>query len=103
VTLPLVESITLKVHNLNMVPDYETLMLPILKILADGETWRTREIVLRVGEEFQLSEDEMREMIPNGRARLIQNRVGWASTYLRKAGLIQSVRHGHNRQPRHPG
>ena len=80
-----------------MVPDYETLMLPILRILADGKTWRTREIVLRVGEEFQLSEDEMREMIPSGRARLIQNRVGWANTYLRKAGLIESVRHGHNR------
>ena len=38
-----------------MVPGYETLMLPVLKILADGETWRTADIVARVGEEFELS------------------------------------------------
>ncbi|MFP4210986.1 MAG: restriction endonuclease [Alkalispirochaeta sp.] len=80
-----------------MIPDYETLMLPILKALSDGQTWRTREIVARMGEDFELSEDEMREMIPSGRAKLIQNRVGWACTYLRKAGLIESVRRGHNR------
>ncbi len=79
-----------------MIPDYETLMLPILNALSDGQTWRTREIVARMGEEFELSEDEMREMIPSGRAKLIQNRVGWACTYLRKAGLIESVRRGHN-------
>jgi restriction system protein len=80
-----------------VIPDYETLMLPILKALSDGQTWRTREIVARMGEDFELSEDEMREMIPSGRAKLIQNRVGWACTYLRKAGLIESVRRGHNR------
>ncbi len=80
-----------------MVPDYETLMLPVLKILADGETWRTADIVARVGEEFELSDDDMREKIPSGRAKLIQNRVGWACTYLRKAGLIESVGRGYNR------
>jgi restriction system protein len=80
-----------------VIPDYETLMLPILTAISDGQTWRTREIVARMGEEFELSEDEMREMIPSGRAKLIQNRVGWACTYLRKAGLIESVRRGHNR------
>ncbi|MEX2444153.1 MAG: restriction endonuclease [Alkalispirochaeta sp.] len=80
-----------------MIPDYETLMLPILKALSNGETWRTREIVARMGQEFELSDEEMREMIPSGRAKLIQNRVGWACTYLRKAGLIESVRRGHNR------
>lgn len=80
-----------------MIPDYETLMLPILKTLGDGNTWRTREIVARMGEEFNLSEEELRAMIPSGRAKLIQNRVGWACTYLRKAGLIESVRRGHNR------
>jgi restriction system protein len=71
-----------------VIPDYETLMLPILKNLSDGKTWRTREIVARMGEEFDLSKDEMREMIPSGRAKLIQNRVGWACTYLRKGGLM---------------
>jgi restriction system protein len=65
-----------------VIPDYETLMLPILKALSDGQTWRTREIVARMGEDFELSEDEMREMIPSGRAKLIQNRVGWACTAL---------------------
>ncbi len=80
-----------------MVPDYETLMLPVLRNLADGETWRTADIVARIGEEFELSDDDMREKIPSGRAKLIQNRVGWACTYLRKAGLIESVRRGYNR------
>ena len=78
------------------VPDYETLMLPILKFLSDEEEHRTSALVTAASDEFGLTEDERRELIPSGRAKLINNRVGWACTYLRKAGLIQSRQRGVN-------
>jgi restriction system protein len=73
------------------VPDYETLMLPVLKFLGDGNDHKTSEIVSHVSNEFDLSEDDREALIPSGRAKLVNNRVGWACTYLRKAGLISSL------------
>ena len=71
-------------------PDYETLMLPVLQFLQDKQTKRTREIINHIIQRYQISADEVRQLIPSGRAKLIDNRVGWACTYLRKAGLIES-------------
>ncbi len=78
------------------IPDYETLMLPILQFLADRENRKTSEIISHVSEIFQLTEEERKQLIPSGRAKLINNRVGWACTYLRKAGLIASQQRGWN-------
>ncbi len=72
------------------IPDYETIMLPILKFAGDKEEHSFQEAVDYIENKFGLSEAERRELLPSGRARLISNRVGWAITYLKKAGLLES-------------
>jgi restriction system protein len=79
------------------VPDYESTMLPILQFLADGSVRKTSEIVSHIAKHFNLSADDMKELIPSGRAKLVNNRVGWACTYLRKAGLISSPQRAYNK------
>jgi restriction system protein len=71
-------------------------MVPILKFLSDQNEHKTSEIVAHISDAFELTDEERRQLIPSGRAKLISNRVGWACTYLRKAGLIQSRRRGIN-------
>jgi len=79
------------------IPDYTTLMLPILQFLSDSNVKKTREIINRVIQAFEISPDETKALIPSGRTKLIDNRVGWACTYLRKYGLISSPQRGQNR------
>ncbi len=71
------------------VPDFQTLMRPILAFLADGQTRRTREVITAMSDHFNLTAAERLEMIPSGRARLVDNRVGWALTHLSQAGLLE--------------
>lgn len=78
------------------IPDYETLMLPILSFLEDENVKKTREIINHIIIKFNVTEEESKELIPSGRAKLIDNRVGWACTYLRKFGLINSPNRGQN-------
>lgn len=78
------------------IPDYETLLYPILKFLADKGVKRTREIIKAVINLYDISPEEAKTFIPSGRAKLIDNRVGWACTSLRKAGLIASPQRGEN-------
>ena len=78
------------------VPDYETLMLPVLEYLSDGQVRKTAQLVSYIAERFKLSPDDLKQLIPSGRAKLLNNRVGWACTYLRKAGLISSPRRAYN-------
>jgi len=72
------------------VPDFQTLMLPLLKMAGDGEQHRLAEAVERLAEEFQLSDDDRTQRLQSGQTRLY-NRVGWTTTYLKKAGLLRSV------------
>jgi restriction system protein len=72
------------------VPDFQTLMLPLLKLAADGQQHTLSEAVERLAEEFQLSEDDRAQLLKSGQTRMY-NRVAWSTTYLRKAGLLQSV------------
>jgi restriction system protein len=77
------------------VPDYQALMLPLLRRLGN-ETGpaRVRGFVDSVAHEFHLTEDERTERIPSGGENLLLNRLAWARTYLGKAGLLVSPRHG---------
>jgi restriction system protein len=75
------------------IPDYQTLMLPVLKLAAGGET-RVPDVAERIAEEFGLSQAEREQMLPSGRQRLLHNRVHWAKFYMSKAGLIASQRRG---------
>jgi restriction system protein len=71
------------------IPDYETLMLPMLQTLSDGVERRLKEVRDLIADRFHLSEDEREKRIPSGYATLITNRVGWAKTYLQNVGLVE--------------
>lgn len=79
-----------------MIPTYEDLMLPLLRLVAhSGDAGvRTREAVQQLGDELKLSDAERTELLPSGRQAIFANRVGWAATYLKKAKLIGSPRRG---------
>ena len=76
------------------IPDYQTLMLPVLRLAANGEEYRFRDAVEEVARQFAVTDEERAEMLPSGRAPLFNNRVGWARTYLKQAGLLQSEKRG---------
>ncbi|MEX2515817.1 MAG: restriction endonuclease [Gammaproteobacteria bacterium] len=76
------------------IPDYQSIMLPMLKLAADGEIHQFRQSVDILANEFGLSEDERRELLPSGKQPTFDNRVGWARTYMTKAGLLESPKRG---------
>jgi len=75
-----------------MIPSYQAIMLPMLKLIADGREHRHRDLIDKLAEEFRITEDERKEMLVSGKQAVFDNRVGWARTYLKKAGLIDSPR-----------
>ena len=72
------------------VPKYFEMHKPILQFLSDQKIHTLKEIKQYVAKEFKLTEGDMEEMLPSGRQTYFSNRVGWARTYLKKAGLIDS-------------
>lgn len=76
------------------IPDYQTLMLPVLRAAANGEV-RVSDVIEGLSDDFGLTEDEREEVLPSGRQRVISNRIHWAKTYLTKAGLLRSIRRAH--------
>jgi restriction system protein len=74
------------------IPDYQTVMLPLLKFLGDGGEHSLREAIDGLADEFALTEAERTEMLASGQQAIFNNRVGWARTYLKKAGLLESTR-----------
>lgn len=78
------------------VPDYQSLMLPLLKFAAGKkDEISTNEAVKALAQEFSLTEEDLGEMLPSGTQYTIANRVGWASTYMKKAGLLETTRRGY--------
>lgn len=77
------------------IPDYQSVMLPLLKYAGDGNEHRIRDAVEQLAKEFGLSEEERKELLPSGQQAIFKNRVGWASTYLKKAGLLDSGKKGY--------
>lgn len=73
------------------IPDYQTLMLPVLRLAAEHEL-SVPQAVQRLAIEFNLTPDQLAERIPSGRIQLVNNRAHWAKTYLLKAGLVEQVR-----------
>jgi restriction system protein len=72
------------------IPDFQSIMRPMLQHLSDGEIHRNRETNEYLAKHFQLTEEELSEMLPSGYARLFENRIGWAKTHLKGAGLIEA-------------
>lgn len=76
------------------IPDYQTLMLPLLKITGDKKEHSLKITTEDLSKEFMLTDAELNEMLPSARKTRFYDRVSWAGTYLRKAGLISSPRRG---------
>lgn len=70
------------------IPDFQTVMRPVLLAVANGETLSLSNLREKVSSYFQLSDAERHERLPSGKQTVINNRVGWARTYLNKAGLL---------------
>jgi restriction system protein len=77
------------------IPDYEACMLPLLKYLEDGKEHAFKDSVNSLADFFSLTADERSEFLPSGTSLKFASRVGWAKTYLSKAGLIKLTRRAH--------
>lgn len=75
-------------------PDYQTVMLPLLKVAADGQPHHIREATNTLAAKFALSADERKELLPSGTDSVFDNRVGWTRTYRKKANLIEYPKRG---------
>lgn len=75
--------------NKNKIPDFQTIMLPLLKLLASGEQKSLNEVMEKLSEHYQLKPQELKIKVPSGQMGLFRNRVGWSRSYLKKAGLIE--------------
>lgn len=70
------------------IPDFQTIMLPLLEFAGDGQSHYFVDAVGELADHFSLSEEEKASLLPSGRQPRFYNRVGWARTYLKKAGLL---------------
>lgn len=72
-------------------------MLPVLQICADKNEHSLREVIETLAVQLNISPEERRDLLPSGRQPVLDNRVGWARTYLKKAGLLEATRRGYVR------
>ena len=79
------------------IPDFQTIMLPLLKIAGDGNEHYIHDVVDELAQLFQLLEEEKTQLLSSGQQPIFYNRVGWARTYLKKAGLVEDPRRGYFR------
>jgi 5-methylcytosine-specific restriction enzyme B len=76
------------------IPDFQSMMLPVLQIAADGQEHNQSEVRDALALKFQLTQAEREEMLPSGRQARFSNRVAWSTAYLRKAGLLENSKRG---------
>jgi len=76
------------------IPDFQSVMRPLLETVSDGTPVSLSNVRSQVADTFDLTEIERSERLPSGRQTVINNRVGWARTYLNKAGLLQIPERG---------
>lgn len=77
------------------IPDYQTLMLPVLRLGSDQHEHKFSDSVQLLAAEFSLSDEEMNELLPSGSQAVFNNRVGWARSYLKQAGLLAAPKRGY--------
>lgn len=76
------------------IPDYQSIMLPLLLAVGDQKEHSIHSIIEDLAVSFHLTESERRELLPSGQQEIFDNRVGWARTYMKKAGLVESPKRG---------
>lgn len=77
-----------------MIPDYQSIMLPLLRYISDSKEHKMRNVTEGLAEQLGVTEEERKELLPSGAAPVFYNRTAWAKTYLKKAGLIDSPKQG---------
>jgi restriction system protein len=87
----------IRIRYFMAIPSYQTCMLPLLRLYRDGREHRLKDAVAILAKEFSLTEEERNECLPSGQQPVFANRVAWAGTYLKKAGLLSSPRRGYFR------
>lgn len=75
------------------IPDYQSLMLPVLQIAAEGET-KVAIVADIIADDLGMTPEERETMLPSGKQRLLHNRIHWAKFYMSKAGLIDTPKRG---------
>lgn len=78
------------------VPDYQSLMLPVLQAVSDGKVHAVSGIRDAVAQALSLSEDDLKEQVPSGKQTIFLNRVNWAITYMTHAGLLTRPQRAHH-------
>lgn len=76
------------------IPDFQSAMRPLLDLAKDGKEHIYRDALDSLARHFAVTAEERRILLPSGRAELFANRVGWAKTHLRMAGLIENLSRG---------
>jgi restriction system protein len=76
------------------IPDYQGFMLPLLRAVGDGRTYSLRDLTTRLADEAGITSEERDLLLPSGTNTVVSNRVNWAKTYLKKAGLIEQPARG---------
>lgn len=74
------------------IPDYQSIMLPLLTFTADNNEHGLREAIEQLAIQFRLTKEEREELLPSGTSTIFDNRVAWAKTHILKAGLLESPR-----------
>ncbi|MCE3268556.1 MAG: restriction endonuclease, partial [Burkholderiales bacterium] len=86
--------IQLGVSQIMSIPTYQEIMRPLLNALADNNVYSLRKLIMSLAEFFNLTESEKVQLLPSGKKGVFVNRVGWAKTYMQKAGLISTISRG---------
>jgi restriction system protein len=76
------------------IPDYQTLMLPLLQYAGDQKDHSLRQAIDALVDQFHVTDEERKTLLPSGQQAVLDNRVGWARTYMKKAGLLESPKRG---------
>jgi len=77
------------------IPTYDEFMYPFLEAIGDGNEYKFRDLIEILSEKFELTEEEKTELLPSGQQAIVDNRIGWAKTYLKKAGLLVYPKRAH--------
>lgn len=76
------------------IPDYQALMLPVLKTASNGKEYKFSQLVEELADQFNLTTEERNELLPSGSQAIFTNRVGWARSYLKQADLLATPKRG---------
>lgn len=77
------------------IPDFQSIMLPIMNIIFDKKEHAFRDVINELIQKYNLSDEEKKVLLPSGKQPVFENRVGWAKTHLKKAGLLANPRRGY--------